>query len=176
MRSAEGTLLAGDEPAKLVYHSTDTTPGYITAQPAGSTSPPAINITSGELKGLLELRDIELPKIYDQLGEFVSKAVDQLNAANNDAAAYPAPVTMAGRDTGLDLTTAVSGFTGKTTVAIVNPQGVLQRKRRHRLHRRDHVGERRGGHAVHACKLPGRPEHRPGRRGHGDLHERRPRR
>lgn len=128
VRSAEGVLLAGDDPAKLVYHATSTTPGYITAQPAGSTSTPAINITSGELKGLLELRDVELPKIYDQLGEFVSKAVDQLNAANNDAAAYPAPTSMVGRDTGLDLTTAATGFSGTSTIAIVNPQGVLQRK------------------------------------------------
>jgi len=128
VRSVEGVLLAGDDPAKLVYHSTDSTPGYITAQPAGSTSTPAINITSGELKGLLELRDIELPKIYDQLGEFVSKAVDQLNAANNDAAAYPGPTSMVGRDTGLDLTTAATGFSGTSTIAIVNPAGVLQRK------------------------------------------------
>jgi len=128
IRSVEGVLLAGDAPAKLVYHSTDSTPGYITAQPAGSTSTPAINITSGELKGLLELRDIELPKIYDQLGEFVSKAVDQLNAANNDAAAYPGPSSMVGRDTGLDLTTAATGFTGTSTIAIVSPAGVLQRK------------------------------------------------
>jgi flagellar hook-associated protein 1 FlgK len=128
VRSVEGVLLAGDDPAKLVYHSTDSTPGYITAQPAGSTSTPAINITSGELKGLLELRNDELPKIYNQLGEFVSKAVDQLNAANNDAAAYPGPTSMVGRDTGLDLTTAATGFTGTSTIAIVNPQGVLQRK------------------------------------------------
>ncbi len=128
VRSAEGVLLAGDEPAKLVYHSTKTTPGYITAQPAGSTSTPAINITSGELKGLLEVRDIELPKIYDQLGEFVSKAADQLNAANNDAAAYPPPTSLTGRNTGLDLTSAVTGFTGTSTIAIVNPQGVMQRK------------------------------------------------
>lgn len=128
VRSAEGILLAGDDPAKLVYQSTDTTPGYITAQIAGSTSTPAISINSGELKGLLELRDVELPKIYDQLGEFVSKAVDQLNAANNDAAAYPGPASMVGRDTGLDLTTGVTGFTGSSTIAIVDPQGLMQRK------------------------------------------------
>lgn len=128
VRSAEGVLLAGDDPAKLVYHSTETTPGYITAQPAGSTSTPAINITSGEIKGLLEIRDIELPKIYEQLGEFVSKAADQLNAANNDAAAYPPPTSLTGRNTGLDLTSAVTGFTGTSTIAIVNPQGVMQRK------------------------------------------------
>lgn len=126
VRSVEGVLLAGDQPAKLTYVSTDSTPGYITARAAGSASDQPIQLTSGELKGLTELRDVELPKLYDQLGEFVSKAVDQLNAAHNDAAAYPAPATMAGRNTGLDLPTAVSGFTGTSTISIVNAAGVMQ--------------------------------------------------
>ncbi len=128
VRSAEGVLLAGDTAAKLTYNSTSTTPGYISAQLPGSTSSTPISISSGELKGLLDLRDVELPKIYDQLGEFVSKAVDQLNAANNDATAYPPPATMAGRNTGLDLPTAITGFSGTSTIAIVSPTGLLQRK------------------------------------------------
>lgn len=128
VRSAEGVLLAGDTAAKLTYNSTATTPGYISAQLPGSTSSTPISISSGELKGLLDLRDVELPKIYDQLGEFVSKAVDQLNAANNDATAYPPPATMAGRNTGLDLPTAITGFSGTSTIAIVSPTGLLQRK------------------------------------------------
>lgn len=128
LRSVEGVLLAGDVPAKLTYVSTDNTPGYITAQPADSMTATAINVTSGELKGLIELRDVELPKIYDQLGEFVSRAVDQLNAAHNASAAYPGPTSMVGRDTGLDLTSAITGFSGTSTIAIVNPQGLLQRK------------------------------------------------
>jgi flagellar hook-associated protein 1 FlgK len=127
VRSIEGVLLAGDAAAKLTYNSTDSTPAYISAQPAGSTNNQPIQLSSGEIRGLMDLRDIELPKIYDQLGEFVSRAVDQLNAAHNDAAAYPPPATLAGRDTGLDLPTAVAGFTGTSTVAIVNAQGVLQR-------------------------------------------------
>jgi flagellar hook-associated protein 1 len=127
VRSIEGVLLAGDGPAKLTYTSTDSTPGYITAQPAGSSSAQPIQIASGEIRGLMDLRDEELPKLYDQLGEFVSRAVDQLNAAHNAAAAYPPPATMTGRDTGLDLTSAISGFTGTSTVAIVDAAGVLQR-------------------------------------------------
>lgn len=127
VRSTEGVLLAGDQPAKLTYVSTDSTPGYITARAAGSAIDQPIELTSGELRGLTELRDVELPKLYDQLGEFVSKAVDQLNAAHNDGATYPAPASMAGRNTGLDLPTAVAGFTGTSTIAIVNNAGVLQR-------------------------------------------------
>jgi len=127
VRSVEGVLLAGDQPATLTYVSTDSTPGYITARAASSALDQPIELTSGELKGLTELRDVELPKLYDQLGEFVSKAVDQLNAAHNDAAAYPAPASMVGRATGLDLPTAVSGFTGTSTIAVVDAAGVMQR-------------------------------------------------
>lgn len=127
VRSLEGVLLAGEGAAKLVYNSTASTPGYITAQPARSTTNQPIQLTSGELRGLMDLRDVDLPKIADQLGEFVSKAVDQLNAAHNAAAAFPAPATMTGRDTGLDLPSAVGGFSGTSTIAIVDPAGVLQR-------------------------------------------------
>jgi flagellar hook-associated protein 1 len=128
VRTVEGVLLAGDGAARLTYNSSATTPGYITAQPSGSTNQQPIQLTSGQLRGLLDLRDEELPKIYDQLGEFTARAVDQLNAAHNAAAAYPPPASLSGRDTGLDLTSAVSGFTGTSTIAIVNAQGILQRK------------------------------------------------
>ena len=127
VRSVEGVLLAGDGAAKLTYNSTDTTPGYITAQPSGSSNQQPIQLISGELRGLMDLRDEELPKLYDQLGEFTSRAVDQLNAAHNASAAYPPPTTMAGRNTGLDLPTAVTGFSGTSTIAVVNPQGLMQR-------------------------------------------------
>ncbi|WP_397404232.1 flagellar hook-associated protein FlgK [Phenylobacterium sp.] len=128
VRTVEGVLIAGDGAAKLTYNSSDTTPGYITAQPTGSSNQQPIQLMSGQLRGLLDLRDEELPKIYDQLGEFTSRAVDQLNAAHNAASAYPPPASLTGRATGLDLPTAIAGFTGTSTIAVVNPQGLLQRK------------------------------------------------
>jgi flagellar hook-associated protein 1 FlgK len=127
VRSVEGVLLAGDQPAKLTYFSSDTTPGYIAARAAGNTTDQPIQLTSGELKGLTDLRNVEIPKLYGQMGEFVSKAVDQINAAHNDATTYPPPATMVGRNTDMSLPTAVSGFTGASTIAIVNASGVLQR-------------------------------------------------
>lgn len=128
VRSTEGILLAGEQAAVLSYTSSDSTPGYISAKPAGSPTSQPIQISGGELKGLMELRDIELPKMYDQLGEFMTGAVEQINAAHNAAAAYPAPTTMAGKSTGLDLATAIGGFSGTSTIAIVSPTGVLQHK------------------------------------------------
>jgi flagellar hook-associated protein 1 FlgK len=128
VRSPEGVLLAGDTAASLAYNKTDTTPGYVTAVGGGASSTPQpINVTSGEIRGLLDLRNDKLPGISDQLGEFVTRAVNQINAAHNASSAVPAPASLTGRNTGLDLPTAVSGFTGTSTVAIVDANGVVQR-------------------------------------------------
>jgi len=127
VRSPEGVLLAGDTAATLTYNASDSTPGYITAtQPGVGSNPQPIQVSSGEVRGLLDLRDSKLPGISDELGEFVSRATDALNAAHNAASAVPPPATLTGRNSGLDLPTAVSGFTGQTTVAIVNSAGVVQ--------------------------------------------------
>lgn len=129
IRTSDGTKLVGDGAAVLTYNSTDSTPGYISATPAGGVGgPEPIAIDSGELRGLLDLRNTQLPAISEQLGEFVSKAVDQLNAASNAASAVPAPSTLTGRNTGLDLGTAMSHFSGQTTIAIVDSTGVVQKQ------------------------------------------------
>jgi flagellar hook-associated protein 1 FlgK len=128
IRSQEGILLAGDGAATLTYNSTATTRGYISAVTAGSTASQAIGVSSGEIQGLMQLRDTALPQISDQLGEYVSRAVQQLNAAHNASSAVPPPSALTGRDTGMDLPTAVSNFTGKTSIAIVNGAGLVQRQ------------------------------------------------
>jgi flagellar hook-associated protein 1 FlgK len=129
VRSPEGVLLAGDTAATLTYNKTDSTPGYITATGGGASSSTTqpININSGELRGLMDLRNDTLPGMSDQLGEFVTRAVSQINAAHNASSAVPAPSSLTGRNTGLDLPTAVSGFSGTSTVAITDASGVVQR-------------------------------------------------
>ena len=128
VRSSEGVLLAGDAASTLAYNSTGTTPGYISVQTPGvSSGPQAIALNTGEIRGLLDLRNEKLPAIADQLGEFVSRTAQQLNAAHNASTAYPPPTTLNGRNTGLDLPTAASGFTGQSTVAITDSSGVVQR-------------------------------------------------
>ncbi|MDB5444236.1 MAG: flaN, partial [Phenylobacterium sp.] len=126
VRSPEGVLLAGDQAASLTYVSSASTPGYITATPAGAGSAQPIQTASGEIRGLLDLRNTALPGLSDQLGEFTSRAVEQLNIAHNAASSVPAPTTLTGRNTGLDLPTAVTGFTGTSTIAIVDSAGVVQ--------------------------------------------------
>lgn len=128
VRSAEGMMLSGEGVAKLTYNRTDSTKGYITAAPVGGGLPQAIEIKSGEIRGLLDLRDQKLPDLSNQLGEFLTRVTERINAAHNAAASAPAPTTLTGRNTGLDLPTAISGFSGQTTVAIVNAAGVIQRR------------------------------------------------
>ena len=87
-----------------------------------------ISITGGALRGLMDLRDDKLPGLSDQLGEFMARASEAINAAHNAASTVPAQASLTGRNTGLDLPTAISGFTGSTTVAIVDAAGVLSHR------------------------------------------------
>ena len=129
IRSTEGVMLAGEGAARLTYSRTDSTKGYITATTAsGSGAGKPITITGGALRGLMDLRDDKLPGLSDQLGEFMTRAADSINAAHNAASTVPAQATLTGRNTGLDLPTAVSGFTGAATVAIVDASGVLSHR------------------------------------------------
>ena len=130
VRSGEGYALTGTQTgaAQLTFNQTAGAPGYITAMSGdGLGNPQAISITGGEIRGLLDLRDDVLPGITDQLGEFSNQVAAQLNAAHNSSSRVPPPATMTGRDTGLDLPTAVSNFTGTTTLAVTNAAGVVQK-------------------------------------------------
>lgn len=128
VRTSEGMLLAGDGvAAKLSYNRTDATRGYIAVEPTnGIGFPQPMQVNGGEIRGLLDLRDTVLPGMSDQLGEFVARSAERLNAAHNASTASPAPGVLTGRNTGLDMESAAQGFTGVATIAIVNAQGVVQ--------------------------------------------------
>lgn len=129
VRSTEGLNLAGDGAAKVTYQTSATATGYLTVQLAnGSVQPTPLNISSGEIKGLLDVRNVELVNLSDQLGEFTSRTSEEINRAANAASSVPAATTLTGRDTGLDAQAAVTGFTGKTTVALTDASGVIQRR------------------------------------------------
>ncbi|MES2033335.1 MAG: flagellar hook-associated protein FlgK [Pseudomonadota bacterium] len=129
IRASDGVALAGaGGAARLEYVRKEGAAGEIAVTLPGASAPMVARITGGEIRGLLDLRDKELPAITDQLAEFVTRAVDELNAAHNASSRVPAPASLTGRDTGLDLPTAVRGFTGKTTVAIVDSTGMVTRQ------------------------------------------------
>lgn len=131
IRASDGNALAGGGgAAELKYVRTDGASGEITVSLPGANGEPSLRarITSGEIRGLIDLRDSELPALGDQLSEFVTRAVDELNRAHNAASAVPAPASLTGRDTGMDLSTAIGGFSGRTSVVIVDSAGVVSRQ------------------------------------------------
>ena len=131
IRASDGNALAGGGgAAELKYVRTDGASGEITVSLPGANGEPSLRarITTGEIRGLLDLRDTELPALGDQLSEFVTRAVDELNRAHNAASAVPAPSSLTGRDTGMDLSTVIGGFSGRTSVVVIDPAGVVSRQ------------------------------------------------
>ena len=126
IRSGDGSLLVGSSgAATLSYSGSGATAGQLQVTlPQGA--PRQLTAGSGTLQGLLVMRSQQLPAISDQLNQYVSQAVDQINRAHNASSAVPPPTTLTGRPTGLDLPTAVAGFSGRTTVAIVDQSGVMK--------------------------------------------------
>ncbi len=80
------------------------------------------DLAGGKLKGLLDMRDRELPAVASSLGELARTFVDEINAVHNANSAVPAPASLTGRQTGL-LGTDRHGFTGASTFAVVDQAG-----------------------------------------------------
>ena len=127
IRTGAGILLAGAGAAKLEYNRAGTVNAetafneiWVT-EPGGPQRAFADGLKSGEIKGLLELRDIDAPQTAERLAELVTHVADELNRAHNANSAVPPPAVLTGKNVGQDLTTALTGFTGNTTVAVVNP-------------------------------------------------------
>lgn len=132
IRTGAGTLLAGQGAATLEYNRAGTVTGetafnelWIT-EPGGQKRSLLDSVTSGEIKGLVELRDVEAPAAAERLAELVSHVADELNRAHNTNSSVPAPVSLTGRNVGQSFNSAIAGFTGRATVAITNAAGVIQ--------------------------------------------------
>ena len=132
IRTGSGALLAGEGAATLGYNRAGTVTGetafneiWIT-EPGGQKRSLLDSVTSGEIRGLVELRDIEAPAAAERLAELVSHMADELNRAHNANTSVPAPTSLTGRNVGQSLESALAGFTGQTTVAVTNAAGVIQ--------------------------------------------------
>jgi len=132
IRTGAGTLLAGQGAATLGYNRAGTITGetafnevWVT-EPGGEKRSLLDSVTSGEIKGLVELRDIEAPAAAERLAELVAHAADELNRAHNANSAVPAPTSLTGRNVGQTFESAIAGFSGQTTVAVTNAAGVIQ--------------------------------------------------
>ncbi|MGZ9098676.1 MAG: FlgK family flagellar hook-associated protein, partial [Brevundimonas sp.] len=132
IRTGTGMLLAGQGAATLSYSRAGTITGetafneiWIT-EPGGQKRSLLDSVTSGEIKGLVELRDVEAPGAAERLAELVAHVADELNRAHNANSAVPAPVSLTGRNVGQTFESAIAGFSGQTTVAVTNAAGVIQ--------------------------------------------------
>ena len=127
VKASDGTVLASDQGSATLSYDGTKSAGQISVTPVGgATQALGARLTSGELAGLVSLRNTELPSISSQLANLTSQTATTLNAVSNSYSSVPAPATLTGRNTGMDLATDVSNFTGKTTVGVVNGAGVLQ--------------------------------------------------
>jgi flagellar hook-associated protein 1 FlgK len=128
IRASDGLLLAGAGTATISYK--DGVVGELWVRTGdGQLQMMDGRVKSGAIAGLMELRNKDLPAVAAQLSELVAQTADQMNRIHNAYSSVPPPTTMIGRDTGLDATTAMTGFTGNATVALVNTTtGVLQRR------------------------------------------------
>ena len=128
LRTSTGQCLVGPQGAASIAYqgSTEATSQMVISQPGGGVAVTPMSLSGGEIKGLLDLRNSGLPAVRSQLSEYVSQAVNALNLAHNASTSSPPPSQLTGANTGLDLPTAISGFTGVTNVAIVGAGGQLQ--------------------------------------------------
>lgn len=133
VRTRDGVLLVGQTAAKLTYVSGGAAGAEriyppITITTAGA---PAMaldtHLGQGRIASTIHVRDKDLVALGLQLGEFAAMTADAINAAHNNNSSYPAPATLIGRNTGL-LGTDDLGFTGASSVAVVDASGALVRR------------------------------------------------
>jgi flagellar hook-associated protein 1 len=131
LRSTTGATLVGVGGAATLSY-TPVAGGASQVQvvlPGGSPTPIPLTVGSGQIGGLLNLRNTQLPGVAAQLSSYVTGAVSAINQASNAASSVPPPNTLTGSNIGIDLTTAISGFSGTTNIAVLNSAtGVIQQQ------------------------------------------------
>ncbi len=131
VRTSGGALLVGFEAATLSY-APNTAPfathGVIKInEQLGAQSNLEPMLLGGEIKGLLDVRDRDLPSLAEALGGFSGALADALNQVHNENASWPPRSQLTGRQTGI-LATDALGFTGEATIGIVDAGGTLRQR------------------------------------------------
>lgn len=98
-----------------------------TGLPYGTAQSFEAHSSSGQLRGLIDMRDGTLQDLAEELGAFAQSLALAFNAQHNANAAVPPPGVMEGRQTGL-LGTDSLNFTGKTVIGLADPNGDLQHR------------------------------------------------
>jgi flagellar hook-associated protein 1 FlgK len=95
-----------------------------TGQNVGPSQAMDSHLGSGQLEGLVNMRDGALANFQQELGNFAQQTAQAYNAQSNANAAFPPPTTLTGTDTGL-LSSDGLNFTGQTTIAVASQSGNL---------------------------------------------------
>jgi flagellar hook-associated protein 1 FlgK len=132
----DGMQLVGDNYTQLTYTPT-AGPSFppITAQTINAQTGQPIGIprsfdshaASGQMGGLLQMRDGTLVDIGQELGSLAQSVSLTFNQIHNANSAVPPPASFTGRETGL-LSTDSLNFTGATTIGIADSSGTLVHK------------------------------------------------
>ena len=130
----DGLNLVGDSYATLSYTpGANGVYGTIKAQDTNGSSgnpigaPQALDshLTSGTMRGLIDMRDTTIGGLKAEVGAFAKTVAQSFNQVHNANSAYPAPTTMAGSNTGL-LGSDSLNFSGQTTIGLTDSSGTLQ--------------------------------------------------
>ncbi len=79
-------------------------------------------LSSGMLKGLVDMRDTELPNLGAQMDQLATVLKDQINAIHNDGVAVPPPASLTG-ERGFSPATDTVNMTGTVRIAVLNADG-----------------------------------------------------
>ena len=131
VRTSGGALLVGVNAAQLRYtpnNAAFAAHGVIELNPQlGTQSNLEPFLLGGELKGLLQVRDQDLPNLAEALGGFAASLADALNQVHNENSSSPAVGNLVGRQTGL-LGTDALNFTGSALIGVTDSAGALAQR------------------------------------------------
>lgn len=130
--TSDGVLLTGYKASELTYNPAPAGQPFYDSIGIKYGDDPVIrelepSIQNGQLRGLIDLRNSDLAELAEYIGEFSGKLADAINAEHNTNSSLPALSNTTGSDTGL-LAADSLGFSGNTTIGIVDSAGVLLRK------------------------------------------------
>jgi flagellar hook-associated protein 1 len=96
-------------------------PGIFVGEVVGSSDITS-NINDGSMKGLLDLRDTDLPALQAQLDELSEKLKEQINQVHNKGTGFPPPPTLTG-DNFVTTATNIDTATGIVIIGVVDENG-----------------------------------------------------
>ncbi|WP_018995829.1 flagellar hook-associated protein FlgK [Hirschia maritima] len=130
VRTTNGYLLVSHEAANFSMGETSGLQGYPSVEVSHSISSTKLPldkyIQSGEIMGLIQARDVEIPELGTAFGEYAAGVIDALNAEHNNASAVPAPGVLTGENNGL-ISSDIHGFSGVAHMAVTNSSGQVVR-------------------------------------------------